>query len=125
MTGFSGTAGDGIINFAGFGGIDVDDGAVDFFITNFRPSLDSNGEILPVQAAVGANATIEVFRLSPNTDSLQHIRTVADPAIATPNRVAVAEGKGFYLTNDHGPHKTGWVGCGLEFFLACIRGVVA
>lgn len=111
-TGFSGTAGDGIINFAGFAGMDLDDGAVEFFITNFRPSLDSNGEILPIQAAVGSNATIEVFRLSPNTDSLQHIRTVADPAIATPNRVAVAESKGLYLTNDHGPHKIGWVGCG-------------
>lgn len=110
MTGFSGTAGDGIINFAGFAGVELDDGASELFITNFRPSLDSNGEIVPAQAAVGGNATIEVFRLLPNTDTLQHIRTVADPAIATPNRVAAAEGRGFYLTNDHGQNRIGWVG---------------
>lgn len=110
MAGFSGTAGDGIINFAGFAGVDLDDGAVELYITNFRPSVDSNGEIVPVQAAVGCNATIEVFRLSPNTDRLEHIRTVADRAITTPNRVAVAKGKGFYITNDHGQHRIGWVG---------------
>lgn len=110
MTGFSGTAGDGIINFAGFAGVELDDGVSEFFITNFRPSVDSKGQIVSAQAAVGGNATIEVFRLLPNTDSLQHIRTVADPAIATPNRVAVAEGKGFYLTNDHGQNRIGWVG---------------
>lgn len=109
MTGFSGTADDGIINFAGFAGVELDDGVSEFFITNFRPSVDSNGEIVPAQAAVGGNATIEVFRLLPSTDSLQHIRTVADPAIVTPNRVAVAEGKGFYLTNDHGQNRIGWV----------------
>lgn len=110
MTGFSGTAGDGLINFAGFAGKYLDDGAIELFITNYRPSIDSSGEIIPVQAAVGGNATIEVFRLLPNTDSLQHIRTIADPAIATPNRVTLAEGGGFYLTNDHGQHKLGWVG---------------
>lgn len=109
MSGFSGTTGDGIINFAGFAGADLDDGTAEFFITNFRPSVDSKGEVVPDQAAVGGNATIEVFRLLPNTDSLQHIRTVADPAIATPNRVTVAENKGFYITNDHGQHRTGWV----------------
>ncbi|KAL2278407.1 hypothetical protein FJTKL_14502 [Diaporthe vaccinii] len=108
MAGFSGTAGDGTINFAGFVGVELDDGASEFFITNFRPSVDRNGEIVPAQAAVGGNATIEVFRLLPNIDSLQHIRTVADPAIATPNRVAVAGGKGFYLTNDHGQNRIGW-----------------
>lgn len=107
---FSGTAGDGLVNFAGFAGVDLGDGTVEFFITNFRPSLDSSGEIVPDQAAVGSNATIEVFRLLQDTDSLQHVRTVADPAIATPNRVAVSEGKGFYVTNDHVQHKIGWVG---------------
>lgn len=112
MAGFPGTAGDGLINFAGFTGVDLDDGAVEFFITNFRPSVDSSGEIVPVQAAIGANSTIEVFRLLPNTNSLQHVRTVADPAITTPNRVAVAEGKGFYITNDHGQHRIGWVSSG-------------
>ena len=109
MSGFSGTSGDGIINFAGLAGADLDDGAAELFITNFRPSADSKGEIVPDQAAVGCNATIEVFRHLPKTDSLQHIRTVADPAIATPNRVAVAESRGFYLTNDHGQHRIGWV----------------
>ncbi|KAK2614255.1 hypothetical protein N8I77_001101 [Diaporthe amygdali] len=106
---FPGTAGDGIINFTGFTAVDVEGGAVEFFITNFRPSLDSGGEFVPVQAVVGGNATLEVFKLLPNTDILQHVRTIADPVVATPNRVAVAEGQGLYLTNDHGQYRTGWV----------------
>lgn len=109
MSDFPGTAGDGIINFTGFTAVDVEGGAVEFFITNFRPSLDSGGEFVPVQAVVGGNATLEVFKLLPNTDILQHVRTIADPAVATPNRVAVAEGQGLYLTNDHGQYRTGWV----------------
>lgn len=110
MTGFSGTSGDGLINSAGFAGANLEDGAIKLFITNYRPSIDDSGEILPVQAASGGNATIEVFRLLPNTLTLQHIRTIADPAIATPNRVTTAEGGGFFLTNDHGQHRLGWVG---------------
>lgn len=109
MPDFPGTKGDGIINFAGFTGVDLEDGIVEFFITNFRPSVDRKGQVVPVQASVGCNATIEVFRLPPNTDRLQHVRTVADPAIATPNRVTVADRHGFYLTNDHGQHRKGWV----------------
>lgn len=115
MTGFSGTAGDGLINFAGFAGRDLEDGTVELFITNYRPSTDDSGEIIPFQAAVGGNATIEVFKLLRNTDTLEHIRTISDPAIATPNRVTIAEGGGFFLTNDHGQHRLGWVRSTREF----------
>lgn len=115
VTGFSGTAGDGLINFAGFAGRDLEDGTVELFITNYRPSIDDSGEIIPFQAAIGGNATIEVFKLLRNTDTLEHIRTISDPSIATPNRVTVAEGGGFFLTNDHGQHRLGWVRSIREF----------
>lgn len=109
MTGFSGTAGDGLINFAGFAGRDLEDGAVELAITNYRPSIDDSGAIVPFQAAVGGNATIELFKMLQNADSLEHIRTISDSAIATPNRVTMAKGGGFFLTNDHGQHRLGWV----------------
>ncbi|ROW09842.1 hypothetical protein VMCG_02163 [Cytospora schulzeri] len=109
MPGFPGTQGDGIINFNGFTGADREDGCVDLFITNFRPSIDTfTGLVLPDQAAVGGNSTIEVFKTCPKADSLEHVRTIADRAVVTPNRVAVTEGGGLYLTNDHGQHKIGW-----------------
>jgi hypothetical protein len=110
MSGFSGTQDDGIININGFTGADSDNGCIDLFVTNFRPSVDPHtGLVLPYQAAVGANSTIELFKKCPGEDYIEHIRTISDPAVVSPNRVAMADGDGVYLTNDHGQHKTGWV----------------
>lgn len=111
MRGFTGTADDGIINLIGFTGVDKPDGSVELFVTNNRPSADlSTGQVLPDQAAVGANATIEVFRTGPQAEELglEWVRTIADPRITSPNRVAAAEA-GIYVTNDHGTAKTGLV----------------
>ncbi|PSS05122.1 hypothetical protein BD289DRAFT_419557 [Coniella lustricola] len=108
VSGFTGTADDGIINLTGFTGLDKEDGSVELYITNFRPSIDwLTGHIATDQAAVGANSTIEVFKLHHGSKVLEHIRTVADPRIATPNRVAAVEGHGLYISNDHGQTKTG------------------
>lgn len=116
MSGFLGTQDDGIINFTGFTGADTEDGSIDVFVTNFRPSVDPfTGQVLPDQAAVGGNSTIEVFKKFSDADALQYVRTVADPAVVTPNRMAIAEGGGVYLTNDHGQHKLGWV----SYFSGC------
>ncbi|KAF3767168.1 calcium-dependent phosphotriesterase [Cryphonectria parasitica EP155] len=106
--GFTGTAGDGIMNIFGFTGLDKDDGSIELFVTNFRPSVDhATGQVLSDQAAVGANGTIEVFRFGPHAETLEHVRTLADPVITSPNRVAAVEGTGLYITNDHGQQKTG------------------
>lgn len=107
-SGFTGTADDGIINHIGFTGLDKEDGSVELFVTNFRPSIDPlTGRIAANQAATGANTTIEVFKLQHGSKVLEHVRTVTDPLIATPNRVAAVEGRGLYISNDHGQTKTG------------------
>lgn len=106
--GFSGTSGDGLINVAGFTGIDNADGSVDILITNMRPSVDEAGKFLD-QYVYGGNTTIERFTTGAGMSEMKHIKTYADRGIATPNRLAVMEDGTFYVTNDHGPHKIGWV----------------
>lgn len=118
MSGFSGTQDDGIININGFTGTDREDGCIDLFVTDFRPSVDPlTGLVLPDQAAVGANSTIEVFKKCSMESSIEHIRTIADRAVVTPNRVAIAEGDGVYLTNDHGQYNIGWVSSDSKYLL--------
>lgn len=110
ISGYTGTDGDGIISVVGFTGIDKPDGSIELFLTNFRPSLDlSTGQVLPDQAAVGANATIEVFKTDSRAEGLEYVRTLADPMITTPNRIAAVPDRGLYITNDHGVRKTGLV----------------
>lgn len=104
---FTGTAGDRLMHVVGMTGTELPDGRIELLVINFRPSVDSSGTFLD-QASVGANATIELFETGPAATSVKHIRTVADPLIATPNRVAAVK-EGFYLTNDHGKYKTGLV----------------
>jgi len=105
---FSGTSGDGLINVAGFTGIDNPDGSIDILITNMRPSVDETGKFLD-QYVHGGNTTIERFTTGAGMSEMKHVKTYADQGIATPNRVAVMEDGTFYVTNDHGPHKMGWV----------------
>lgn len=104
-SGFTGTAGDGLMHVVGMTGTDLSDGRIELLVINYRPSVDNFGAFLD-QASVGANATVEVFETEMAAASMKHIRTVVDPLIATPNRVA-AVSEGFYLTNDHGAYKTG------------------
>jgi hypothetical protein len=106
--GFTGTSGDGLINVAGFTGIDNSDGSIDILITNMRPSVDEDGKLVN-QYVHGGNTTIERFTTGTGTGEMKHVKTYADRGIVTPNRVAIMEDGTFYITNDHGPHKTGWV----------------
>ena len=106
--GFTGTLGDGLMHVVGMTGRELDDGSIELFVINYRPSVDAVSGDFADQASVGANATIEIFKAEPAASAMKHVRTVADPLIATPNRVAAADG-GFYLTNDHGIYKTGLV----------------
>ena len=58
---------------------------------------------------VGADSVVEIFETSVGSAVLSHIKTVEHPAIITPNDVVgYADGKSFYVTNDHG-EKTGFV----------------
>lgn len=111
MSGFTGTSGDGIMNVVGFIGSEVEDG-IELYVTNFRPSIDPlTGQAFPDQAATGANATIEVFRVGAEEGAIEWVRTIVDAAISTPNRVAAVPGHGIYVTNDHGSRKIGVVSC--------------
>lgn len=108
--GFSGVNGDGRIHVVGMTGSSSADGVdIRLWLINARPSVDAEtGEVLD-NAVVGGNSTIEVFSTHPDADDMVHVKTYANPQIATPNNVAVMEDGGFFFTNDHGPHKLGWV----------------
>lgn len=58
----------------GFTGLDKEDGSVELSVLNFRPSTNqTTGEVLPDQAAVGGNATIEIFKQRLETGDLQWV----------------------------------------------------
>ncbi|RBR19011.1 hypothetical protein FVER53590_10110 [Fusarium verticillioides] len=105
--GFEGTAGDRLINLAGFSGVEQDNGDIDLFFVNLRPSIDADGKLVD-QYFHGGNATIEHFATGPQATEMKHVRTYANHGIATPNRVAAMNDKSFYISNDHGPYKFGW-----------------
>ena len=108
--GFSGVHGDGRIHVVGMTGTTSADGSIiQLWLINARPSIDPRTLKLMDNSRVGANATVELFMTQPGSDSMMHFETYADPQIATPNNVAVAGDGGFFFTNDHGPHKVGWV----------------
>nr|RBR02280.1 hypothetical protein FVER53263_10110 [Fusarium verticillioides] len=104
---FEGTAGDRLINLAGFSGVEQDNGDIDLFLVNLRPSIDADGKLVD-QYFHGGNATIEHFATGPQATEMKHVRTYANHGIATPNRVAAMNDKSFYISNDHGPYKFGW-----------------
>ncbi|KAB5566197.1 hypothetical protein GE09DRAFT_1171434 [Coniochaeta sp. 2T2.1] len=107
--GFSGTLGDGLLDLNGFTGVDMGNVVIRLLVVNNRPSVDSStGTYAEDQATVGANSTIEVFEhAGRGHDFLSHLLTVVSPKITTPNRPAAFGTTGFYITNDHGPVKTG------------------
>ncbi|KAI8256728.1 Serum paraoxonase/arylesterase 1 [Colletotrichum sp. SAR 10_98] len=116
--GFSGTAGDGLLQLVGLTGIDAsEDGQVELLLVNNRPPVDAvTGELLK-EANEGANATIEVFEVAPAATEMKHIRTFANANISTPNNIAALSSTSFYFTNDCGDKKRG-----LGFFLSGFLG---
>lgn len=108
--GFEGTAGDGGLHLVGITGVETGND-IKLYLTNNRPSVDPRTGELMDQYVVGANATIEVFRVGPNAASMEHVRTYAHKHIATPNNIAPVPGDdgGIYITNDHGQNKVGFV----------------
>lgn len=106
--GFSGINGDGTINLVGMTGEATVD--VRLWFVNARPSVDPVSGAFLDAAVVGGNSTIELFDMDLGAGELKHVKTFADPQIATPNNIAATGDGGFYFTNDHGPHKVGFVG---------------
>lgn len=106
--GYTGTNGDGKLNLVAISGIDHPE-HIDLFLNNNRPSIDeATGQLLD-NAKVGANATIELFRIAKplTSNTAEFVKTFVDPQIATPNNIAPTDSGSFYITNDHGINKAG------------------
>ncbi|KAF8891635.1 hypothetical protein BD779DRAFT_1512224 [Infundibulicybe gibba] len=73
------------------------------YLVNHRKPLQVDSTIL------GADSAIEIFKTMVGSHVLEHIQTIEDPVINTPNDiVGFGDGSSFYFTNDHGS-KTGLV----------------
>lgn len=98
---------DATMQVVGLTGIDSPN-QIELLFNNNKPSRDAvTGEILD-NVAYGANSTIERFVTGPGATQMKHVKTYSHPGIATPNNIATTAGmRGFYITNDHGQHKTG------------------
>ena len=99
LVGYAGVAGDQSLRLHGFDAEVLDDQTLRFFLINHRVPVGAGGA--PLDASkVGGNSTIEVFEAQRGSTALTFIKTVADPAIATPNKVAATGDGGFVLAND-------------------------
>lgn len=108
--GYPGVAGDGRIHVVGMTGTTSADGSeINLWLINNRPSVHAATGAVLDNTVIGANSTIDVFSTAPGADTMKHVKTFADPQIATPNNVAVLKDGGLFFTNDHGLHKFGWV----------------
>ncbi|TGO45073.1 hypothetical protein BOTNAR_0703g00020 [Botryotinia narcissicola] len=105
---FSGNNGDGTFNLHGF---DIrpepKTGALRILLINHRPPIDPMTGAPLNTGTLGANSTIELFHTQVGSVSMKHIKTYADPAIHTPNKVAWVNDDEFVFTNDHS-HKFGF-----------------
>lgn len=96
----------GELHFVGLTGVDHKD-HVELYLVNNKPSINrKTGELLD-QTQVGANSTIEMFKVYPKDGKMNHLRTFTSVHIATPNNIAATEDGSFYFTNDHGLNKVG------------------
>jgi len=81
---------------------------IELLFVNAKPSRNPDTGAILNNEATGANSTIEKFITGPAATTLRHAATYHHPHIATPNNIATAPTmSGFYITNDHGTHKTG------------------
>jgi hypothetical protein len=90
-------------------GIDIEvleDGYLQFQMINHRPFVDEFGNYLDA-TLLGANSTVEVFRLGKGASELEYVKTVHNRAIMTPNNLAASGNGGFVFTNDHDAWKAG------------------
>ncbi|KAF4494278.1 Serum paraoxonase arylesterase 1 [Fusarium agapanthi] len=94
--GFEGTAGDELVNLAGFSGVEQENGDIDLFLVNLRPAIEADGKVAD-QRVHGGNATIEHFVTGPQAAEMKHVRTYATHGITTPNRVTALSDKSFYV----------------------------
>jgi hypothetical protein len=99
--GYDGATGDGTLDTLGFDVEVVDAATLRFWFINHRPPVDADKKYLDA-TKLGANSTIDVFKLKRGEDKMVHLKTVSDPAVVkTPNNIAVMPDGSFLATNDH------------------------
>ncbi|KAK3704344.1 hypothetical protein LTR37_013897 [Vermiconidia calcicola] len=107
--GFPGVNGDSGLHLVGMTGVDGQN-HIDLYVVNAKPSVNiTTGTYLTQKEhkEIGGNSTIELFRVNPEAEEVEFVKTFADPHILTPNNIAPTGKGSFYFTNDHGPHKAG------------------
>lgn len=76
------------------------DKAVYIFAVNHIPSPEYNKNRKTLEHHK-ARSIIEVFHYVIGSDTIQHIRSVWDPLITTPNDIVAVSPTSFFVTNDH------------------------
>jgi hypothetical protein len=98
--GYEGATGDGTLDLVGFDVEVIDATKLRFWFINQRPPVDANRKYID-PSKIGTNSTIEVFELKRRENVMVHIKTVFDPAIYSPNGIAVIGDGSFVMSNDH------------------------
>jgi hypothetical protein len=98
--GYDGATGDGTLDILGFDVEVIDASTLRFWLINQRPPVDAKRNYLDA-TKIGANSTIDMFDLKRGKDTMVHIKTVADPAVWSPNNIAVMGDGSFVTSNDH------------------------
>lgn len=100
---YVGSTGTGELSLHGFDVEVVNDGKLRFWMINHQPPVDKeNGNRTFLNAyGHGANSTVELFDVIRGEEEMQHVKTIANEAIDTPNNLAATGDGGFLVTNDH------------------------
>jgi hypothetical protein len=91
---------DKLLDLIGFDVEVIYDSTLRFWLINQRPPVDKNKKYINA-LKIGINATVEVFEFKRGKKKMKHIRTVVDPAIFSPNGIAIMDGGAFVISNDH------------------------
>lgn len=98
--GYTGATGDESFDINGFDAQILDENTIQFYIVNLRPPVGASRNLIDA-SKIGANHTIDVFKMRRGEDQMRHVQTVWSPAVWSPNRVVAVGGGAFFVTNDH------------------------
>ncbi|KAF2797224.1 hypothetical protein K505DRAFT_298745 [Melanomma pulvis-pyrius CBS 109.77] len=97
---YGGATGDGTLDLIGFDAVRKSIASLQFWLINQRPPVDEFGKFRNAPK-VGDNVTVDVFEYVKGAESMNHVKTVADPSIYSANGIALIGEEAFVLTNDH------------------------
>lgn len=104
-TGYGGATGDGTLDLLGFDAQVLSDSTTRFWLINQRPPVDEQGQYLDAKE-VGANVTVDIFEHSRGGKTMEHVKTIADPALHSANGIIGYDDGSFIVSNDHSAQRT-------------------